>query len=98
MLQKQHNFSDMVPSFVIKSLVNLEASVNSTILKEKEAKKKMNPSNAKALTAMKQKIKKSMKEYEVDVKKYQEVSERSFVLVSFSSKSDRIQRPSNGST
>jgi len=75
MLQKQHNFSEMVPVFFIKSLVNLEASVNSTIQKEKEAKKKMNPSNAKALTAMKQKIKKSMKEYEGDVKKYQEVSE-----------------------
>jgi len=54
--------------------VNLEASINSAVQKEKEAKKKMNPPNAKALTAMKQKIKKTMKEYETAVKKYHEVS------------------------
>jgi translation initiation factor 3 subunit C len=53
--------------------VNLESSVNNTLSKEKEAKKKMNASNARALTAMKQKIKKAIKEYESDVKKYQEV-------------------------
>jgi translation initiation factor 3 subunit C len=73
MVQKQHNISEIVPAFFIKSLVNLETSINNTIQKEKEAKKKMNPSNAKALTAMKQKIKKMMKEYETAVKKYQEV-------------------------
>jgi translation initiation factor 3 subunit C len=74
MIQKQLSISELVPVFFIKSLVNLEASVNNTIQKEKEAKKKMNPSNAKALTAMKQKIKRVMKEYESNVKKYQEVS------------------------
>ena len=74
MIQKQHNVSDIVPAFFIKSLVNLEASINSAVQREKEAKKKMNPSNAKALTAMKQKIKKTMKEYETALKKYHEVS------------------------
>ena len=74
MIQKQHNVSDIVPIFFIKSLVNLEASINTTVQKEKEAKKKMNPSNAKALTAMKQKIKKMMKEYETSLKEYNEVS------------------------
>ena len=54
--------------------MSLEASVNNALSKEKEAKKKMNASNAKALTAMKQKTKRAIKEYEDDVKKYQEVS------------------------
>ena len=74
MVQRQQNLSEPVPAFYVRTLVNLESSVNSTLLKEKEAKKKMNASNARALTAMKQKIKKAIKEYENDVKKYQEVS------------------------
>ena len=73
MVQRQQNLSEPVPAFYVRTLVNLESSVNSTLLKEKEAKKKMNASNARALTAMKQKIKKAIKEYESDVKKYQEV-------------------------
>jgi translation initiation factor 3 subunit C len=74
MVQRQQNLSEPVPTFYVRTLVNLESSVNNTLSKEKEAKKKMNASNARALTAMKQKIKKATKEYENDVKKYQEVS------------------------
>jgi len=74
MVQRQQNLSEPVPAFYVRTLVNLESSVNNTLSKEKEAKKKMNASNARALTAMKQKIKKATKEYENDVKKYQEVS------------------------
>ena len=74
MVQRQQNLSEPVPAFYVRTLVNLESSVNNTLSKEKEAKKKMNASNAKALTAMKQKVKKAIKEYENDVKKYQEVS------------------------
>ena len=73
MVQRQQNLSEPVPAFYVRTLVNLELSVNNTLSKEKEAKKKMNASNARALTAMKQKIKKAIKEYESDVKKYQEV-------------------------
>ena len=73
MVQRQQNLSEPVPAFYVRTLVNLETSVNNMLLKEKEAKKKMNASNARALTAMKQKIKKAIKEYESDVKKYQEV-------------------------
>jgi len=73
MVQRQQNLSEPVPAFYVRTLVHLESSVNNTLSKEKEAKKKMNASNAKALTAMKQKIKKAIKEYENDVKKYQEV-------------------------
>ncbi|KAF5322203.1 hypothetical protein D9619_001846 [Psilocybe cf. subviscida] len=72
MIQKQQNLSEPVPSFYIRTLVNLETSVNTALQKEKEAKKKMNATNHKALTAMKQKVKKALKENEVEVKKYLE--------------------------
>jgi translation initiation factor 3 subunit C len=72
MIQRQQNLSEPVPSFYIRTLVNLETSVNTTLQKEKEAKKKMNATNAKALSAMRQKVKKALKENEVEVKKYLE--------------------------
>jgi translation initiation factor 3 subunit C len=74
MIQRQHNVSEPIPPFYVRTLVNLESSVNNALAKEKESKKKMNATNAKALTAMKQKIKRAIKEYETDVKKYLEVA------------------------
>lgn len=73
MVQRQHNVSEPVPPFYIQTLVSLEGSLNTAVAKEKEAKKKMNATNAKALTAVKQKVKKALKEYEGEVKKFQEV-------------------------
>ena len=69
MIQRQHNVSEPIPPFFIKTLLSLETSLNNAIAKEKEAKKKMNATNAKALTAMKQKVKKAQKEYESDLTK-----------------------------
>jgi len=74
MVQRQQNLSELVPAFYIKALVNLENAVNDTLVKEKQSSKKMNASNAKALTAMKNKIKKTVKEFETDIKRYQAVS------------------------
>ncbi|KAF5389343.1 hypothetical protein D9757_004368 [Collybiopsis confluens] len=71
MIQRQHNVSEPVPPFYIKTLLNLESSVTNAIAKEKEAKKKMNATNAKALNSMKQKVRKAIKEYEQDIAKYQ---------------------------
>lgn len=65
--------SEPVPPFYVRTLVSLETSLNIAVAKEKEAKKKMNATNAKALTAVKQKVKKATKEYEQEVKKFQEV-------------------------
>lgn len=73
MVQRQQNLSEPVPPFYLRQLQNLEASLTAAVAKEKEAKKKMNASNARALTAMKQKVKKVTKEYEADLKKYSEV-------------------------
>ncbi|KAJ3849720.1 eukaryotic translation initiation factor 3 subunit 8 N-terminus-domain-containing protein [Lentinula lateritia] len=71
MIQRQHNVSEPIPPFYIKTLLSLESSLTSAIAKEKEAKKKMNATNAKALNSMKQKVRKAAKEYEQDIAKYQ---------------------------
>ncbi|EMD37449.1 hypothetical protein CERSUDRAFT_114096 [Gelatoporia subvermispora B] len=71
MVQRQQNVAEPVPSFYIRTLVNLEAALNSAVAKEKEARKKMNASNARALSAMKQKVKKVTKEHETDIKRFQ---------------------------
>jgi len=73
MVQRQHNVSEPIPPFYVKTLISLEGSVNETLAKEKESKKRMNATNGKALTAMKQKVKKAAKEYEKDIARYQAV-------------------------
>jgi translation initiation factor 3 subunit C len=47
--------------------------LNTAIAKEKEAKKKMNATNNRALNAMKQKMKRAAKEHEKEIKQYQTV-------------------------
>ncbi|KAI0949502.1 hypothetical protein AcW1_009095 [Taiwanofungus camphoratus] len=71
MVQRQQNVAEPVPPFYVRTLASLEAALNSAVAREKEAKKKMNASNARALTAMKQKVKKTAKEHEADMKRFQ---------------------------
>jgi translation initiation factor 3 subunit C len=72
MVQRQQNVSEPVPPLFIRILLNLESSLNNAVASD--AKKKMNASNARGLTAMKQKVKKALKEYVKEIKSYQAVS------------------------
>lgn len=73
MVQRQQNVAEPVPPFYIRTLISLEAALNVALAKEKEAKKKMNASNARALTAMKQKVRKTVKEFEKEIKQHNDV-------------------------
>jgi hypothetical protein len=75
MAQRQQNVSEPIPPFFIRQITGMESSVTTALANEKEKAggKKMNATNAKALTAMRQKVKKTLKEYESDVKRFQEV-------------------------
>ncbi|EGN99904.1 hypothetical protein SERLA73DRAFT_88666 [Serpula lacrymans var. lacrymans S7.3] len=72
LVQRQSNVAEPIPPFFIRTLSSLETSLNVALAKEKEAKKKMNATNARALNSMKQKVRKTAKEYEKELKQYQE--------------------------
>lgn len=73
MVQHQNNIAEAIPPFYVRTLVSLENSLATAIAKEKDSKKKMNATNNRALNAMKQKVKKAVKENEKEIKQYQAV-------------------------
>lgn len=72
-MQRQSNAAEPIPPFFLKTLTHLENSSNAALAKEKEAKKKMNVVNARALNSMKQKVRKTTKEHEKEMSQYQAV-------------------------
>ncbi|EPQ29278.1 uncharacterized protein PFL1_03033 [Pseudozyma flocculosa PF-1] len=70
LVERQRNINEPVPAFYVKTISQLEAFLNESIAKEKDAKKKMKAPNAKAMNGMKQKIKKTIKENDEAVAKY----------------------------
>lgn len=70
-----------IPPAFLETLVTLEKAVSKTIASEKSAGKKMAPGKSKALSIMKQTLKKKIKEFEAVVATYNEVS-GDFLMVS----------------
>ncbi|CAD6954286.1 unnamed protein product [Tilletia controversa] len=68
--ERQKTLGESIPPSVYRALAELEDALTDTIAKQKEAKKKMEQPNAKAMNGMKQKIKKSIKENEEQVTAY----------------------------
>uniref|UniRef100_A0A8D0A4I2 Eukaryotic translation initiation factor 3 subunit C n=1 Tax=Sander lucioperca TaxID=283035 RepID=A0A8D0A4I2_SANLU len=66
-----------VPAFYIRLLADLEDYLNQ-LWEDKEGKKKMNKNNAKALSTLRQKIRKYNRDYETEVAAYKEVNWESF--------------------
>ncbi|XP_028331831.1 eukaryotic translation initiation factor 3 subunit C [Gouania willdenowi] len=60
-----------VPSFYIRLLADLEDYLN-LLWEDKEGKKKMNKNNAKALSTLRQKIRKYNRDYETEITAYKE--------------------------
>lgn len=65
--------SGHIPPAFLQTLVQLESGVSKTITSEKAAAKKMAPVKAKAVTGMRQTLKKKMKEFEAVLLTYNEV-------------------------
>ncbi|CAE6446066.1 unnamed protein product [Rhizoctonia solani] len=76
LVQRQTNLNDPAPSLFLELLKSLENEITEAQNREKTATKKMNATNARALNSMKQKLRKSTKEYETAIKSFEEDPEK----------------------
>merc|ERR1712183_1163636 len=67
-IEKEEN--GVNPRFFIRILVELEEIINET-WEDRDGRKKMSKNNSKSLGALRQKLRKYMKDFEEDVKKFQ---------------------------
>lgn len=92
-----------VPKFYIKSVAELEKAIQTALEKEKTSSKKMNPSNAKALNSMKQKVKKNNRLYEKEIQEYEkdpenyDIEEEEEVVVETKKPKPAKKRPTSDS-
>lgn len=70
LVTRLQSLNEPIPSMFIKTLVGVDDALKN----EKDAKKKLNASNNRAMNGMRQKVKKSVREWENDVNSYREVS------------------------
>jgi hypothetical protein len=68
------------PGFYLQSITQLEDALTK-VYEDKEAKKKMNAPNAKALVAMKQKLRKYVSSLDAEIEKWKAVSLSCFVYI-----------------
>ena len=69
-VQRQINLAEPIPPLFVKQLLSLDKAITNAAAKDKESKKKTNATTSRAMATMKQKVKKTLKDNEVEVKAY----------------------------
>ncbi|KAG8956322.1 Translation initiation factor 3 subunit c [Tulasnella sp. 424] len=72
LVERQRNLQEPVPTLYVRQMVNLDKSIANAAAKDKDAKKKMNAAASRALATLKQKVKRSLKDNEEDIKAFNE--------------------------
>ncbi|GAO47560.1 hypothetical protein G7K_1764-t2 [Saitoella complicata NRRL Y-17804] len=65
--QKTKQLDGRIPRVYIKAIGKLEDALNESVKNEKQSKKKMNASNARALNSLKQRIRKNNRDFESEI-------------------------------
>jgi len=73
LVQRETTAAERIPLLFFKFVSSLDESITATLAREKEAARKLNPNNARALNQMKQRVRKTIKEQEADFKRWREV-------------------------
>uniref|UniRef100_A0A8C4GIU0 Eukaryotic translation initiation factor 3 subunit C n=1 Tax=Dicentrarchus labrax TaxID=13489 RepID=A0A8C4GIU0_DICLA len=81
-----------VPPFYIRLLADLEDYLNQ-LWEDKEGKKKMNKNNAKALSTLRQKIRKYNRDYETEIAAYKEVNFGLSLVLCFKTYREYSEKP-----
>ncbi|KAF5015545.1 hypothetical protein F66182_13084, partial [Fusarium sp. NRRL 66182] len=84
--------SGPTPKVYIKAIADLEDYINETIAKQKTSGKKMNASNTKGLNAVRQRIKKNNKDFQVEIDKYR--TDKDGYMEAVEAEEVKVEKPS----